>query len=210
LHEARSEIENRRLMAPYRDAPPGSPAAAQRPIVKGRRKLKVIEHADGSSRIYVGTRASAILIIAMALLSMFFAVAALGLLTFSPATSNSVDSSGVQILVATIAIVGAILFIRTLLWLVVGGEDFAVSAAAFVWKRRFTPWRGTICHLTSDVSTIVIAGEKEGGRLLVQLGRQAVEICGGLGLDDADRREVARVLRSALSRAAGVDRVERG
>jgi hypothetical protein len=52
-----------------------------------------------------------------------------------------------------------------------------------------------------DVSTIDVTGEDEDGRLLIQLGRRTVEICAGLGLDDAGRREVAQVLRDALARA---------
>jgi hypothetical protein len=189
------------VSAPYREPPAGRPSAEQRSIVTGRWKLRVFEDPDGSSRIFVGAHASVLLIIAFALLSLILGVFSLGIVLFERQPWSSTPPE-VDFLVGALLVVGAMASIRTLLRLVAGGEDFAVSAAGLVWKRRFTPWRRPICQLTTEVSTILVTGEGEGGQLLIQLGRRTVEVCAGLGLNDAARREVAHVLRAALARAS--------
>lgn len=65
-------------------------------------------------------------------------------------------------------------------------------------KRRLVLGHPKIRELTADVSTVVVTGEGESAKLMLQLGRRTQELCKDLFLDEARLRTAAQSIRKAL------------
>jgi hypothetical protein len=149
--------------------------------------------ADGVSRVFVPVRASGLAIavlVTAGLITGFGAVTCL---------REARDGEGLAVGLLFTAI--SLPCLRRVLWHLFGGDVFLISRTAFVGKRRLALWHPKIRELTADVSTIVVTGEGEQAKLVLQLGRRTQPICVGLNLDEARLREVAQTLRKEIDHA---------
>jgi hypothetical protein len=159
-------------MSPYREAP----APKELP--------------DGATRVFIRAVPSK-LVIAVLLTA--------GLITCFAAVTCLVEARDGEGLVLGLLFTAISLpCLHRMLWHFFGGDLFLISRSAFVVKRRLAVWHPKIRELTADVSTVVVSGEGEAAKLVLQLGRRTQELCKGLSLDDARLRAAAQSIRKAL------------